>query len=113
MTQRKLQIFVSSTYEDLIPARLSAMEAILKAGHIPAAMEQFSPGEETAWKAIRNWIDQSDAFILILGGRYGSIEPRSGKSYIELEYEYAVERGKPLFSVVIKESHHEQRVKHL
>ena len=48
MTQRKLQIFVSSTYEDLIPERLSAMEAILKAGHIPAAMEQFSPGEETA-----------------------------------------------------------------
>jgi hypothetical protein len=76
-------------------------------------MEQFSPGEETAWKAIRNWIDQSDAFILILGGRYGSIEPRSGKGYVELEYEYAVERGKPLFSVVIKETHHEQRIKHL
>jgi hypothetical protein len=49
MRKRKLQIFLSSTYEDLIDERLAAIEAILAAGHIPAAMEQFSPGDETAW----------------------------------------------------------------
>jgi hypothetical protein len=43
MRKRKLQIFLSSTYEDLIGERLAAMEAVLAAGHIPAAMEQFSP----------------------------------------------------------------------
>jgi hypothetical protein len=111
MRQRKLQIFLSSTYEDLIEQRLAAMEAILKAGHIPAAMEQFSPGDETAWDRIRTWIDGSDAFILILGGRYGSLEPQYGKSYVQLEYEYAVERKKPFFAVVITGEHHEQRVK--
>jgi len=46
MIKRKLQVFVSSTYEDLIEYRLAAMEAILAAGHIPAAMEQFSPSDE-------------------------------------------------------------------
>jgi len=46
MNKRKLQIFVSSTCEDLIDDRLAAMEAILAAGHIPTAMEQFSPGDE-------------------------------------------------------------------
>src|SRR5262245_4654156 len=74
MNQRKLQIFISSTYEDLIDHRLAAMEAILASGYIPVAMEQFSPGDETAWEKIRSWIDESDGFILILGGRYGSIE---------------------------------------
>jgi hypothetical protein len=111
MRQRKLQIFVSSTYEDLIEQRLAAMEGILKAGHIPAAMEQFSPGDETAWERVRNWIDASDGFMLILGGRYGSVEPASGKSYVQLEYEYAIERGKPFFSLIVSDRHHEERVK--
>jgi hypothetical protein len=101
MNKRKLQIFVSSTYEDLIDHRLAAMEAILAAGHIPAAMEQFSPGDETAWEKIRSWIDESDGFILILGGRYGSIETLSGKSYVQLEYEYALEKKKPFLRLLL------------
>jgi hypothetical protein len=43
-----------------------------------------------------------DVYLLILGGRYGSIEPNSGKSYV-VEYEYAVENNKPLFSCVIND----------
>ena len=87
------------------------MEAILAAGHIPAAMEQFAPGDETAWEKIKAWIEESDTFILILGGRYGSMEPISGKSYVQLEYEYAVEARKPFFAIVVSKTHHEQRVK--
>lgn len=109
--KRKLQIFLSSTYEDLIDHRLAAMEAILAAGHIPAAMEQFSPGEETALERIKAWIDESDAFILIFGGRYGSIEPVSGKSYVQLEHEYAIEKKKPHFALVVSDAHHEERIK--
>lgn len=111
MRKRKLQIFLSSTYEDLIDHRLAAMEAILAAGHIPAAMEQFAPGDETAWEKIKAWIDESDAFILILGGRYGSVEPSSEKSYVQREYEYAIETNKPFFALVVDQGHHEQRVK--
>ena len=75
------------------------MEAILAAGHIPAAMEQFAPGDETAWGKIKAWIEESDVFILILGRRYSSIEPISGKSYVQLEYEYAVEARKPFLQL--------------
>ena len=39
---KKYQIFVSSTFTDLIAERQSAVEAILKAGHIPAGMELFT-----------------------------------------------------------------------
>ncbi len=49
--------------------------------------------------------------LIHLGGRYGSIEPKSQKSYIHLEYEYAVEQGKPLFAVVIANDHIDERVK--
>lgn len=111
MRQRKLQVFLSSTYTDLIDERLAAMEAILAAGHIPAAMEQFTPGDEESWVKIKRWIDESDAYILILGGRYGSIEPESGKSYVEREYEYALSQNKPFMSIVVNDAAHEARVK--
>jgi hypothetical protein len=100
-TNKKLQVFVSSTFEDLRDQRQAAVEAILKSGHIPAGMELFAAGDESQMVVIRRWINASDVFLLILGRRYGSIEPTTGKSYVELEYEYAVERQKPLFATVM------------
>lgn len=108
---KKLQVFVSSTYTDLKEERQAAVEAILTAGHIPAGMELFTAGDQSQLDVIRRWIDESDVFLLILGGRYGSLEPTTGKSYIQLEYEYATERGKPLFAVVIEDAALDERVK--
>lgn len=109
--KRKLQVFVSSTFTDLIEERQAAVSAILKAGHIPAGMELFTAADRSQMDIIKNWIDESDVYMLILGGRYGSIEPATGKSYTELEYDYAVEQGKALFAVVIKEEALEKKVK--
>ena len=109
--KKKLQIFISSTYTDLVEERQAAVSAILKAGHIPAGMELFTSGDESQMDTIKRWIDESDVFMLILGGRYGSIEPNSSLSYTELEYDYAVKSGKPFFAVVIEESALEQKVK--
>lgn len=109
--KKRLQVFVSSTYSDLIKERQAAVEAILTSGHIPAGMELFTSGDESQMEAIKQWIDESDVYLLILGGRYGSIDPNTGKSYTQLEYEYAVSQGKPLFSCVIQDSAIESRVK--
>ena len=100
---KKLQVFVSSTYTDLTDERETAVEAILDAGHIPAGMELFKAGK-SQMKTIQKWIDESDVYMLILGGRYGSIEPDSGKSYTELEYEYALSKNMPVFAIVLEES---------
>jgi hypothetical protein len=62
-------------------------------------------------EVIKRWIDESDAFLLILGGRYGSIDPVTKKSYIQLEYEYAQKKRKPFFAVVIDEHYLKERVK--
>lgn len=108
---KKLQVFVSSTYTDLREERQAAVEAILTAGHIPAGMELFTAGDQSQMDVIRRWIDESDVFLLILGGRYGTLEPTTGKSYTHLEYEYALEREKPLFAVVITDEALERRIR--
>lgn len=100
---KKLQVFVSSTYTDLVEERQAAVEAILDAGHIPAGMELFKAGNESQLKTIYKWIDESDVYMLILGGRYGSIEANSGKSYTQLEYEYALSKNIPVFAVVLSQ----------
>jgi hypothetical protein len=101
---KKLQVFVSSTYTDLIEERQAAVQAILDAGHIPAGMELFKAGNQSQLNTIYKWIDESDVYMLILGGRYGSIEINSGLSYTELEYRYAIKKKIPVFAVLIKES---------
>lgn len=108
---KKYQIFVSSTYLDLIDERQAAVEAILKAGHIPAGMELFTASNQSQWSIIKKWIDESDIYMLILGGRYGSIELESGLSYTELEYNYALSQEKPLFAVLMKEEALDVKVK--
>jgi len=57
-------------------------------------MELFAAGDQSQMEIIKRWIDESDVFLLILGGRYGSIDPTTKKSYIQLEYEYAQQRGR-------------------
>lgn len=109
--KKRLQVFVSSTYVDLREERQAAVEAILRAGHIPAGMELFSSGDESQMEVIKQWIDESDVYLLILGGRYGSIEPNSGKSYTHIEYEYAVQQNKPLFACVLNHNAIDERVK--
>lgn len=101
---KKLQVFVSSTYKDLIEERQAAVEAILDAGHIPAGMELFKAGNESQLKTIYKWIDESDVYMLILGGRYGSIDSKTDKSYTQLEYEYALSKEIPIFTVVLSQS---------
>jgi hypothetical protein len=98
---KKYQVFISSTYTDMKAERQAAVEAILDAGHIPAGMELFAASDKDQMEVIKGWIDESDIFMLVLGGRYGSVEPESGKSYIQLEYEHAVATSKPFFALYL------------
>lgn len=109
--KKKLQVFISSTYKDLIDERQAAVEAILNAGHIPAGMELFSAGDESQSETVKRWIDESDVFLLILGGRYGSIEPNTRMGYVEVEYDYASKTKTPTFAVVMSEQWIDRKVK--
>lgn len=110
---RKFQVFISSTYKDLLIERQAAVQAVLDAGHIPAGMELFSAGDQAQLEVIKRWIDESDIYMLILGVRYGSIEPTSKKSYTHFEYEYAVAQGKSVFAVYLADTPFKERIKEL
>ena len=47
-------------------------------------------------------IDECDLYLLVIGGRYGSIDEETGMSYTEKEYNYAKTKGLPVL-VLIKE----------
>jgi Domain of unknown function (DUF4062) len=111
--ERRLQVFVSSTYTDLIDERKAAVEAILEAGDIPAGMELFTAGDTTQWDLIQRWIQESDVYVLLVGARYGSFFPRSKKSYTQMEFELAKKLRKPMFSLVASDEFCKKRQKAL
>lgn len=94
--EKKYQIFVSSTYLDLMDERAAITQAIVEMQHIPVAMEFFPASNLSQLDYIKKLIDNIDYYVLIVGGRYGSIEEKSGKSFTQLEYEYAAEKGIPI-----------------
>ena len=93
--ERKYQVFVSSTYEDLKEERQQVIQALLELDCIPSGMELFPAADEEQWSLIKRVIDDCDYYLVIIGGRYGSIDEASGKSYTQLEYEYTLSKNKP------------------
>ena len=89
---KRYQVFVSSTYTDLKEERQSVTQTLMEMDCIPAGMELFPATDAEQWEFIKRIIDDCDYYLLIIGGRYGSISSE-GISYTEKEYDYAVEKG--------------------
>ncbi|WP_260597066.1 DUF4062 domain-containing protein [Sphingomonas endolithica] len=94
---KRYQVFVSSTFRDLIEERKEVMQALLELDCIPSGMELFQAADEDQWTLIKRVIDDCDYYMVIVAGRYGSIGS-GGLSYTEMEYRYATEQGKPVVS---------------
>lgn len=77
---------MSSTYLDLIAERRAVIQALLELDCFPAGMEVFTASDEDQWTLIRDVIDSSDYYVVVVGGRYGSISVE-GISYTEMEYD--------------------------
>ena len=96
---KRFQVFVSSTYADLKKARQKVIQALMEVDCIPAGMELFPAADEEQWKFIKRVIDDCDYYILIIGGRYGSLTDE-GISYTEKEYDYAISIGLKVLAFV-------------
>ncbi|MCJ1960188.1 DUF4062 domain-containing protein [Novosphingobium mangrovi (ex Hu et al. 2023)] len=99
MSDKKYQVFISSTYADLKEERQILTRAILDMGHIPAGMEMFPASDVEQLGYIKQVIDECDYYVLILGARYGSLDP-DGVSFTEREFEYAVATKKTVLVFV-------------
>lgn len=90
--EKRYQVFVSSTYVDLQDERQQVLQALMEMDCIPAGMELFPAADQEQWEFIKRIIDDCDYYLLIIGGKYGSLSSE-GISYTEMEYDYAVDQG--------------------
>lgn len=98
---KRYQVFVSSTYADLMEERQKVIRTVMEMDCIPAGMELFPAADEEQFRFIKRVIDDCDYYLLIIGGRYGSLN-EEGISYTEKEYEYAVSIGLKVIALIHK-----------
>lgn len=95
---KRYQVFVSSTYTDLIEERRQVTEQLLRLRCIPSGMELFTASGQPPWNVIEAALETTDYMVLILAGRYGSVSNKDGRSYTEREYDHALELGIPVLA---------------
>ena len=66
LIDKKYQVFVSSTYEDLQMERQEVMHALLELDCIPSGMELFPAANEDQWTLIKGVIDDCDYYLVII-----------------------------------------------
>ena len=105
--EKKYQIFISSTYEDLIEERRKVQDTILSMYQFPIGMEMFSADDKEQWEIIQETIDSSDYYVLIIGYRYGSVIKNgedAGISYTQKEFRYALKQNIPVLAFIINDN---------
>jgi len=90
---RKYQVFISSTFRDLADARRTVLDVVINRGHLPIALERFPAEDAAVRQVIQRTIEATQIFVVIVGYRYGAVEPTRGISYSHLEYEIAYNAG--------------------
>lgn len=95
--KKRYQVFVSSTFADLKEERKLVMQAVLERKCFPAGMELFPAMDKKQFDYIKQVIDDSDYYLLIIGVRYGSLD-EDKVSFTEKEYDYAVAKGIPVIA---------------
>jgi hypothetical protein len=97
----RYQIFVSSTYSDLREEREKVIHELTRIGYIAVGMEQFPATDEEQLEYIQKIIDESDYYVVIIRGKYGSLAS-DGISFTEKECDYALETIKPVLAFLFK-----------
>ena len=92
----RTRVFVSSTFFDLEQVREDIKSTITGLGHEPFLSEYQSFPILPDLSTIENCkrvVRGCDLFVLIIGGRRGSLDPKSGRTIVNLEYETAQQQG--------------------
>ena len=111
-----MRFFLSSTYKDLVKIRTVAINFLenlvgttTDATGKAVAMEYFNATERTCKEECLHELDSCDLVIGIYGEKYGSIDPDTGLSMTEIEYDYAVAHNIPILAFVMRTSKREER----
>lgn len=96
---------VSSTFYDLRQVRANLSKFISdELGYIPLLSElpsfPINPDLNTIENCRARVENNADIFVLIIGGRYGSIDDESNKSITNLEFLAARQKGIPIYAFI-------------
>ena len=104
MENRPPNVFVSSTMYDLSHLRARLRELIEGLGWRAVMAEHGSfpidAAETTVENSLRNVRENADIFVMVVGARYGSIDPGTDKSVTNLEFLEARARAVPVYVFV-------------
>lgn len=93
-----MKVFLSSTFADLYDHRRVLLDTLRKMGDdiAVAAMEDFGSDPRNPIELCTKKVAECDAYVGVLGTRYGSIDKSSGMSITEIEYRTALARQLPV-----------------
>lgn len=100
-----INFFVCSTYVDMRQYRDAVIKKIESAAGQICAQEFFGARDQKPLATCLEELERSDVFLMFLSPRYGTVDPDSGKSFVENEYDRAAQRGIPRFVYVMDDSH--------
>lgn len=92
MVDKRYQVFISTSGQDMLPERSVLCQTLVGMGFFAWGLEQRTP---LSTALARRQIDDCDYVIMLLGSHYGE-QSMSGVSYMQLEYIYAVSKDKPI-----------------
>jgi hypothetical protein len=98
---------VSSTFYDLRQIRADLVHFLVdEVGFVPLLSELASfpvdPDVDTVENCRRRVEHDADALILIIGGRYGTVDSKTSRTITNLEYLAARSKGIPIFAFIDK-----------
>ena len=104
MATDRLEVYVSSTSNDLAAHRQAVIQAILDLNYHPVAMENYGtvvlPPVDKCLADVR----ACDVYVLLVAWRYGFIPDGYDQSITELEYYEAIKHSKPRLVFVLDEA---------
>lgn len=106
-------VFVGSTYSDLIAHRSAVREALHRLETVVRGMEYFGALPDTPKAECLRIVRGCRFYVGIYAMRYGSVDPETGKSLTQLEYEEAQRTGLPSLIYLLDEERQPVLPKHV
>jgi Domain of unknown function (DUF4062) len=101
-----MKAFISSTIVDLADYRETAQSVLKDLGVDYVTLDKLIAIDsllENIGNRVRSELESCDVVVVIVGHRYGSIEPASGVGWVEAEFQAARRIGKPILAFLADE----------
>ena len=101
--KQHVPIFVSSTYTDLVPYRKAVWNTLDKLKVGVSGMEIFGARSAEPLQTCVGEVMKCEVFVGLVGMRYGSVDEKTGKSFVRVEYETALKKNLDILIYLIDE----------